>query len=200
MQNRQKKKVLTKGYDYIEENSLIFIRLTLHFLTSWVPKEASFLQYALKCKWKVKLSRLDEKTELLPLTHFFPKIVIPIWGGQRFQNTFLVTVLCATTKLPCGADEMAFSSSHQISKIFKFSHSLTIHILYRVPTVSGHNLSPGSRENRAGVYRHREPCPWWSWPSGEFQSWFWHKNYLRKALDSWKVFHIPTYSEGCAGR
>lgn len=38
------KKVPTKGYNYIEKKSLIFIRLTIHFLTSWHRKEVSLLQ------------------------------------------------------------------------------------------------------------------------------------------------------------
>ena len=173
MQNRWEKSTLTKGYNHIEKNSLILIRLSI-----FSPPELKGSQ-SFAMPWNVN-ERLccqvpTQKVELLPLTYFFPKTMIPIWGCQRFQNTFVVTVLCAATKCPSAASEMKWifllPPDFQNIQVHSFTHNSLN--LYWVPVVSGHNVLLGSRENRAGVYRPREWCPCWSWPFREFQCWFW---------------------------
>lgn len=158
MQNRQlpPKKVLTKGYNYAEkENSLILIGVMLLFLTSWFPKEARLLQ----CLWnvKVRLPCLDWRNcFFITPTSLWTWLSPELPKAWNYISGNCFGMLQLTAHVP-SMRWHTFSSFHQISKIFMLSHSQFS--LYCIPTPSGVSHVSGSRENKAGMFKHGNGAP-----------------------------------------
>lgn len=81
---------------------------------------------------------LTEKAQLPPLTHFFSESMLLIWGLPKVSKYIPSDCLLCCNKLcKCG-----LSSSHQISQIFMFTHSLTIQPVFTAFPLRTFTASP----------------------------------------------------------